>query len=112
MRSGLGEGAEQIAVLGHSFQHVRGCEHHYRRLIGLGNRRGRRGAAAPGPGAVGPGAAPCSAHAITSSQRSGVETVGIGFARSEYGATVVFAGLFWLQSMKTLPGGPSSPSRW
>ena len=38
----------------------------------------------------------------TSSQVSGVDTVGCGRARSEYGATVVLAGLFWLQSTKHL----------
>src|SRR5690349_3143889 len=45
-----------------------------------------------------------SAISATSSQVSGVEAVGNSWARSEYGATVVFAALFWLQSMKTLPG--------
>src|SRR5437763_367690 len=40
----------------------------------------------------------------TSAQSRGAETVGIGSARSEYGATVVLAALFWLQSMNTLPG--------
>ena len=40
----------------------------------------------------------------TSSQVSGADTVGSAPARSEYGATVVLAALFWLQSMKTLPG--------
>src|SRR3712207_9108204 len=44
------------------------------------------------------------AKASTSSHVSGVEAVGDGWARSEYGATVVLAALFWLQSMKTLPG--------
>ena len=39
----------------------------------------------------------------TSSQPTGVETVGSSRARSEYGATVVFAELFWLQSTNTLP---------
>ena len=40
----------------------------------------------------------------TSSQVTGVDTVGRGRARSEYTATVVLCRLFWLQSMKTLPG--------
>ena len=44
------------------------------------------------------------ATASTSSQVSGVDAVGVGWARSEYGATVVFAAAFWLQSMKILPG--------
>src|SRR4029453_14180259 len=39
-----------------------------------------------------------------SSQVSGVDAVGVAWARSEYGATVVFAAAFWLQSMNTLPG--------
>ena len=43
-------------------------------------------------------------HASTSAHRTGVETVGSRPARSEYGAMVVFAGLFWLQSMNTFPG--------
>ena len=42
-------------------------------------------------------------QACTSAQVIGVETVGSGRARSEYGATVVFAALFWLQSTSTLP---------
>ena len=45
-----------------------------------------------------------SAAASTSSQVTGVDTVGRGRARSEYTATVVLWRLFWLQSMKTLPG--------
>ena len=49
------------------------------------------------------GSAP-SRTASTSSQPIGVDTVAPSRARSEYGATVVFAGLFWLQSMSTLPG--------
>jgi len=40
---------------------------------------------------------------LTSSQVTGVDTVGVLIARSEYGATVVLAALFWLQSMNTLP---------
>ena len=51
-----------------------------------------------------------TAPASTSSQVSGVDTVGVGWARSEYGATVVFAAAFWLQSMNTLPGRSSWPS--
>src|SRR5918995_643156 len=39
----------------------------------------------------------------TSSQVTGAETVGSSRPRSEYGATVVFAALFWLQSTSTLP---------
>ena len=42
-------------------------------------------------------------QASTSSQLTGVETVGNWRARSEYGATVVLEPLFWLQSMSTLP---------
>jgi hypothetical protein len=45
-----------------------------------------------------------SRTASTSSHPIGVDTVAPARARSEYGATVVFAGLFWLQSMSTLPG--------
>ena len=33
----------------------------------------------------------------------GAATVGSGRPRNEYGATVVFDALFWLQSTKTLP---------
>ncbi len=39
----------------------------------------------------------------TSSQVTGVETVGCSRARSEYTATVVLCSSFWLQSTKTLP---------
>jgi len=42
-------------------------------------------------------------QASTSSQLTGVETVGNWRARSEYGATVVLEPLFWLQSTRTLP---------
>ena len=45
-----------------------------------------------------------SAHACTSSHVTGVDTVGRGRARSEYGAMVVLCSAFWLQSTKTLPG--------
>ena len=45
-----------------------------------------------------------SAHASTSSHVTGVDTVGSGRARSEYGAIVVLWWAFWLQSTKILPG--------
>ena len=45
-----------------------------------------------------------SAHASTSSHDTGVDTVGSGRARSEYGAIVVLWWAFWLQSTKILPG--------
>ena len=77
---GAGAGdVEQVAVLLDPGQHVVGAEPHDR------------------------GSAP-SRSASTSSQPSGVDTVATGRARSEYGATVVFAVLFWLQSTSTLPG--------
>ena len=41
--------------------------------------------------------------ASTSSQVTGVETVGRSFARSEYTLTVVLCSSFWLQSISTLP---------
>ena len=44
------------------------------------------------------------AHASTSSHVTGVDTVGSGRARNEYGAIVVLWWAFWLQSTKTLPG--------
>jgi hypothetical protein len=40
----------------------------------------------------------------SSSQSRGAATHGISRPRSEYGAIVVFAGWFWLQSTSTLPG--------
>ena len=43
-------------------------------------------------------------QAATSSQVRGVDTVGRGLARSEYGAMVVLEALFWLQSTRTFPG--------
>ena len=46
---------------------------------------------------------PASSAASTSSQRSGVETVGRSLARSEYTQTVVLCSSFWLQSTSTLP---------
>ena len=45
----------------------------------------------------------CFAHRCTSSAVTGVDTVGRGRARTEYTATVVFAGWFWLQSINTRP---------
>src|SRR5258708_39841037 len=42
-------------------------------------------------------------HFSTSSQLTGVETVGLSRARSEYTAMVVLWSSFWLQSTKTLP---------
>ena len=47
--------------------------------------------------------APGSRHRRTSTHVTGVATVGTSRPRTEYGAIVVLAGLFWLQSMKTLP---------
>ena len=41
--------------------------------------------------------------ACTSAGVTGVETVGVGMARTEYTATVVLAEWFWLQSMRTRP---------
>ena len=48
-------------------------------------------------------ALPSAASCSTSSQVTGVDTVGSGRARSEYGAIVVLATWFWLQSMRTRP---------
>ena len=45
-----------------------------------------------------------SAHRSTSSHDTGVETVGSGRARKEYGAIVVLWWAFWLQSTKIFPG--------
>ena len=46
---------------------------------------------------------PVRAQRPTSSRVTGVETVGRAAARTEYTATVVLAGWFWLQSMRTRP---------
>ena len=45
-----------------------------------------------------------AAAASTSSHDTGVDTVGSGLARSEYGAIVVLWWAFWLQSTKIFPG--------
>src|SRR3954447_4055000 len=47
---------------------------------------------------------PASRQASTSSHATGVETVGLSFARSEYTFTVVLCSSFWLQSTSTFPG--------
>lgn len=43
-------------------------------------------------------------QASISSQVTGAETAGLPFARSVYGAAVVFAAAFWLKSTNTFPG--------
>src|SRR5215831_9251486 len=87
--------------------------------LGSGGRDG--GQRAGGTAVSGASRSPCSAtrsstsplvntrssrrvHCSTSSQVTGVDTVGRLRARSEYGAIVVLWALFWLQSMRTLPG--------
>ena len=74
----LTEGGEEVPVARHPGQHLLGVEAQEVRV--------------PGPGA-----------APTSSSVTGVETIGWGIARTEYTQTVVLAGWFWLQSIRTRP---------
>ena len=69
---------EQIADVGDAFEHVGGLE----AQLDVARRRA----------------------ASTSSHDTGVDTVGSGLARSEYGAIVVLWWAFWLQSTKIFPG--------
>ena len=73
--AGVEQRCEEVAELVDPLQHLLGAEPH---VVGR-------------------------ADAATSSQVSGVDTHGSGRARRAYGATVVLAALFWLQSTKTLP---------
>ena len=51
----------------------------------------------------------CVGRRSTSSQRTGVGTVGQGTPRSECGATVCRAGSFWSRSTYTLPIAEQMP---